>query len=194
MHHKHLTLQKQWPNVCWKGFHWPEVGHTMTCLSLHELMQRSIEPFDSHPTGLVKWPVRMKTIFMRVGSSLPITLLYQFWWIWQSALHPAPHKFQYHSLVCVHLPIVGAQCSAQVFNATYKFKLLAYLFNIFSVYQTVHNVQQCVATLSMFDRINVLSQLLLLIIIIIFIYIAPYIRNWNPVQRRLLQHRHVYEL
>ena len=24
MHNKHLTLQKQWPNVWWKGFHWPE--------------------------------------------------------------------------------------------------------------------------------------------------------------------------
>ena len=43
--------------------------------SLHELMQSSTESFDSQPTG--KWPVRMNTIFMRLGSSLPITLLYQ---------------------------------------------------------------------------------------------------------------------
>ena len=45
--------------------------------SLHELVQRSMEPFDSQPTGEVKWPVRMKTMLMRVGSSPPITCLYQ---------------------------------------------------------------------------------------------------------------------
>ena len=37
----------------------------------------------------VKWPVRMKTIVMRVGSSLPKTWLYQLCWICPSALHPA---------------------------------------------------------------------------------------------------------
>ena len=52
----------------------------------------------------VKWPVQMKTIFMRVGTSLPITLWYQFWWLGQSALHPA-HKFRHHS--CDNLVVVS---------------------------------------------------------------------------------------
>ena len=109
------TLQKQWPNSCWKGFHWPEVGHTMTCLVYMSWRKEVWNHFTHSPQ--VKWPVRKKTIFMIVGSSLPITLLYQFWWICQSALHPAPHKFQHHScvnlrssLLCVNLSIVGADC------------------------------------------------------------------------------------
>ena len=52
MHHKHLTLQKQWPNVCWKGYHWTH--HDLP--SLHEQVQISMEPFDSQPTGEVDSP------------------------------------------------------------------------------------------------------------------------------------------
>ena len=62
-HHKHLTLNK------------PEDGHTMTCL--HDLMQRRLEPFDSQPTGEVA-SRNEDHIFMRAGSSLPITWLCQF--------------------------------------------------------------------------------------------------------------------
>ena len=74
----YMTLQKQWPNVCWKGYHWPEVGHTMTCLVCMSWCKEVWNHLTHSPQ--VKWPVRMKTIFMRVGSSLSITLLYQFWW------------------------------------------------------------------------------------------------------------------
>ena len=97
LRHKHLTLQKQWSNVWWKGFHWPEVGHTTTCLVYMSWCKEVWNHLTHSPQ--VKWPIRMKTIFMRVCSSLPITLLYQFWWICQSALHPAPHKFRHHSYV-----------------------------------------------------------------------------------------------
>ena len=51
----------------------------------------------------MKWPVRTKTIFMRVGSSLPITWLYELCWICPSALHPADHKFRHQS--CVNLVV-----------------------------------------------------------------------------------------
>ncbi len=103
LHHKHLTLQKHWANVCWKGFHWPEVGHTMNCPVYMSWCKVVWNHLTHSPQ--VTWPVRMKTVFMRVGSSLPITLLYQFWWVCQSTWHPAPHKFRPHS--CVNLVVVS---------------------------------------------------------------------------------------
>ena len=74
-------------------------GWTMTCLVYMSWCKEVWNHLTHSPH--VKWPVRLETIFMRVGSSLPISLLYQFWWICLSALHPAPHRFRHNSYVNV---------------------------------------------------------------------------------------------
>ena len=60
--------------------------------SLHELMQISLEPFDTQPTGVVA-SLNQDYLFESKYSSLPITWMHPLCWICPSALHPAPHKF-----------------------------------------------------------------------------------------------------
>ena len=71
--------------------------------SLHELMQISLEPFDSQPTGVVA-SLNEDYFFESKHSSLPITWMHPFCWICPSALHPAPRMFRHHS--CVILVVV----------------------------------------------------------------------------------------
>ena len=71
--------------------------------SLHELMQISLEPFDSQRTGVVA-RLNEDYLFESKHSSLPITWMHPFCWICPSALHPAPHMFRHHS--CVNLVVV----------------------------------------------------------------------------------------
>ena len=63
--------------------------------SLHELMQISLEPFDSQPTG-VEASLNEDFLFESKYSSLPITWMHPLCWICPSALHPAPHTFRHH--------------------------------------------------------------------------------------------------
>ena len=60
--------------------------------SLHELMQISLEPFDSQPTGVVA-SLNEDHLFKSKCSCLPITWMHPFCWICPSALHTAPHMF-----------------------------------------------------------------------------------------------------
>ena len=83
-----------------------EDSSSLTCLVYMRLMQISLEPFDSQPTGVVA-SLNEDYLFESKYSSLPITWMHPFCWICPSAFHPAPHMFRHHS--CVNLVVVVPQ-------------------------------------------------------------------------------------
>ena len=80
LRHKYLTLQNQWLRVCWKGFRWPEVGHTMTCLVYVSWCKEVWNHLTHSPQ--VKWPVRMNTIsIFGILMAPPINPWGQIFWL-----------------------------------------------------------------------------------------------------------------